>query len=309
METKPEISFLIVSWNAWHHLKRCLEAIRAGDLQNYEIVVVDNGSTDETVPQLRATFPEVRLQANEANLGLPRAVNLGFTLVDGKYVMLLDADTQIEPAAIGHLVDFMDSHPEVSLTAPRILTPQGQIEESARNIPSVMSGLFGRQSVLTRWFPNNPFSARYLGRDHLASQEPFRVEQVSASSMFMRRSLIDEVGPWDENYRCYWVDTDWCLRLKKMDRQVYCVPRARTVHHENNRRENRKSPWRIWQFHMGALRLYRRHMSFGWLDPRTWLAGVLLTTRAICLLGLNALKANPAPVRAAELNRLQSVAK
>lgn len=307
MQATPELTFLIVSWNAWHHLKRCLESVRVCRFENYEVLVIDNGSTDDTAAQVRALFPEVTLHENETNLGLPPAVNKGFQLARGKYIYLLDADTEIDAEVPRQLYEFMESHPEVSLAAPRIYTPAGQVEESARNIPSIMSGLFGRQSALTRMFPNNSFSRRYLGRQNLAVGEPFRVEQISASSMFIRRSVINEAGPWDEAYRCYWVDTDWCARLKQLDKQVYCVPRARIVHHENNRRGSRKSPWRIWQFHMGALRLYRRNMSYGWIDPRTWLAAVLLTGRAVCLLALNAMKPQPAAAKPTnELKPLRS---
>lgn len=294
MNSKPKLSILIVSWNAWHHLERCLDSLLASNFQGFKILVFDNGSTDGTAAQVASAYPQVDLVASAANLGLPGAVNRAIPQLDSEYVMLLDADTQIEPNTLGMLLEFMDSNPQVSLAAPRIMTPEGQIEESARNLPSIMSGIFGRRSVLTRLFPNNRFSARYLARNQLNSAEPFRVEQISASSMFMRRSVFDEVGPWDEEYRCYWVDTDWCSRLQKLDKQIYCVPEARIVHHENNRVGIRKSPWRIWQFHMGALRLFGKQLKLGVFDPRYWLAAALLTTRAVVLLGQNALKSKEA---------------
>jgi len=211
--------------------------------------------------------------------------------------MLLDVDTEVHPGTAERLLAFMEANPQVSLAAPRIRTPQGEIEPSARNLPSAMSGLFGRQSALTRLFPNNAITRRYLKADHFGSREPFQVGQVSAACMFMRRTLLDEVGPWDEGYRCYWVDSDWCAQLKRAGKVVYCVPDVSIVHYENNKAGKKKSPWRIRHFHIGAWRLYRKHYTFGVLDPRSILAAAALATRAVLMLALNAMKPDtPAPV-------------
>jgi GT2 family glycosyltransferase len=289
------VSILVVTWNSWSDLKRCLESLRRLTFRDFEVVVVDNGSADNTVRDLRQSFPEVRLEQNERNEGLPHAINQGLRLARGDYVMLLDVDTEVHESTVDLLVDFMERHPEVSLAAPRIYTPEGRIEQSARNLPSLMNGLFGRQSTLTRLFPGNPFSRRYLAPENLEKREPFQVEQVSAACMFMRRSLIAEAGPFDEGYRCYWVDSDWCARLKGLGKRVYCVPAARIVHYENNRAGKKKSPWRIWHFHIAALRLYRKHYTKGVLDPRTLFAGLALVGRAGVLLLLNGLKRDARP--------------
>lgn len=288
----PKLSILIVTWNSWHDLKRCLESIYAMNYQDYEVVVVDNGSIDNTVEKLKQQFPEVRLQQNSINLGLPPAVNQGLRLTTGDYVMLLDVDTEVSPDTVNVLMDFMQQREDVSLIAPRIYTPEGNIEQSARNLPSISSGLFGRQSFLTRVFPNNPFTRRYLIPQNLNKSEPFQVGQVSAACMFMRRTLIDEAGPWDEGYRCYWIDSDWCAQVKAVGKTIYCVPGASIVHYENNRATKKKSPWRIWHFHTGAFRLYRKHYTWGILDPRALFAAAALFTRAGCLLFLNAMKSS-----------------
>lgn len=289
------LSILVVTWNSWGDLKRCLESIGHAAAGQREVIVFDNGSGDGTPGKVREHFPWVRLECSATNLGLPPAVNRGLRLATGEYVMLLDVDTEVHPGTVQRLLAFMEAHPEVSLAAPRIRTPEGDIEPSARDLPSAMNGLFGRQSLLTRRFPGNPFSRRYLRADHLDSREPFRVEQVSAACMFMRRSLLDEVGPWDEAYRCYWVDTDWCARLKRAGKVVYCVPDVSIVHYENNRAGRKKSPWRIRHFHLGAWRLYRKHYTYGALDPRALLAAVALSARALVAMAANAMKPEAPP--------------
>lgn len=293
------LTVLIVTWNSWGDLHRCLQSIRAANIPAAELLVFDNGSSDGTPEKVRQQFPEVRLECSPVNLGLPPAVNRGLRLARGEYVMLLDVDTEVHPQMPQRLLAYMDAHPEVALCAPHVYTPEGRIEGSARNLPSAMSGLFGRQSVLTRMFPGNRFSRRYLAPENRSKTEPFRVEQVSAACMFMRRALVDEVGPWDEGYRCYWVDSDWCAQLQRAGKTVMCLPDAAIVHHENNRANKKKSTWRIQHFHIGAYRFYRKHHSLGPLDPGALFAAVALTLRALVMLGLNGLKSDNPPPRPA----------
>jgi N-acetylglucosaminyl-diphospho-decaprenol L-rhamnosyltransferase len=287
---KSSLTILIVTWNSWSDLKRCLESIQASDAGESEILVFDNGSIDGTPELVREHFPQVRLERSATNLGLPPAVNRGMKLARGDYVMLLDVDTEVKPGTARRLLAFLHQRPDVALVAPRIYTPEGSIEPSARNLPSAMNGLFGRQSVLSRIFPGNPFSRRYMAPENLHNTQPFRVEQVSAACMFMRRSLVDEVGPWDEQYRCYWVDSDWCAQIKKAGKTIYCVPDVRIVHHENNRAGKKKSTWRIRHFHIGAYRFYRKHHGLGPLDPRAVFAALALSVRTVIMLALNELK-------------------
>jgi GT2 family glycosyltransferase len=115
--------------------------------------------------------------------------------------------------------------------------------------------------------------------------------------MLLRKSLIDRFGLWDEDYPGYFVDTDWCFRLNRAGVKVYCLPAAKIVHHEQNSRTRKRSPSRIWMFHMGALRFYRKNLSLGRADPRTLLACLALSLRAGILIVLNAFKES-APVTA-----------
>jgi GT2 family glycosyltransferase len=279
----PQLSIVIVNWNGWPDLQRSLASIEASHAADFEVVVIDNGSTDGSVANLRRDFPTVRVHENATNVGIARAVNQGFQLSRGEYILRLDADTELCPESVARLLRFMAEQPDVAVVAPRTYNTDGTIQETARNFPTVWNGLFGRHSLLTRLFPNNRFSWRYLARDHLLSTEPFPVQQVSGACVLLRRSVLDEVGPLDETFFAYWDDTDWCLRLNKLGRKIYCLPEAGIVHHEENRPGKRKSWQRIWMFHWGAYRLYRKHYTFGALDPRSWLALGVLSVRAALL--------------------------
>ena len=293
----PVVSALIVSWNDWSKLQHCLTSILRPDrvpegfsgTAALEVIVIDNNSADGTADSVATHFPGVRLVRNSVNVGHTRAVNQGFGLARGEFILLLDSDTELKPDCIDVLLNYANIHLEADLLSPRTFNTDGSVQETARNFPTPMSGLFGRQSVLTRVFPANPFSSRYLGRDRSNDSTPFEVEQISGACMFFRRSLLDQVGPWDDSYFGYWVDTDWCHRLHSLGRKVVCVPAARIVHHESNARGKRKSVRRIWIFHYGAWRLYTRWHTFGSWDPRSLAAGAALLASAGLKIGLNAL--------------------
>ena len=164
-----------------------------------------------------------------------------------------------------------------------------RVQETARGFPGALNGIFGRQSTLTRLFPNNPFARRYLARDHLDATAPFEVDQIGGAFMLFRGAVLREVGLLDEGYFLYWDDTDWCHRARAQGKRIFCVPRATMFHHENNARGKRKRPARIWRFHYGAHRVYTRWQTRGYWDPRAILAGIALFGRALVLIAYHSL--------------------
>lgn len=284
----PVLSVLIVNWNSWGALKDCLASLYRSNLPvTTEVIVIDNASTDGTPQLVREFYPCVDLHCFGKNIGHTRAVNHGFALARGEFILLLDSDTVLIGDCVERLISFLWQRPDLYLVAPRTFNSNGSVQESARNLPSPMSGLFGRQSVLTQLFPNNPISRRYLARQHLSATKPFVVEQIGGACMLLRQKLLEKVGPWDERYFGYWVDTDWCYRLKAQCLPIYCVPTARIIHHENNARGKRRSAHRIWLFHYGAWQLYTRWCTFGPWDPRSVLAGLALLARTLLQMAQN----------------------
>jgi GT2 family glycosyltransferase len=283
----PALTVLIVTWNGWRDTRRCLKSILESTASGFEVLVIDNASRDGTPEKIEQLFPSVRLIRNADNLGHTHGVNQGVRLAHGEHVLVLDSDTELAPDSIGLLLDTLESHPKVGLVAPRTYNSDGSIQPSARQFPSAINGLFGRQSVLTRLFPRNRYSRRYLQTDALTASAPYEVEQVSSACMLFRRPLFASVGPWDESYPGYWVDSDWCFRVRKSGWRALCVPQASVVHHEQNRAGRKKSWRRIWMFHYGAYRFYRKTRTFGALDPRALAAFLALTARGTFQLAQN----------------------
>ena len=288
-----DISVLIISFNCWDLLNACLKSIYASNVSFKEIIIIDNASVDGSIENLKTYYPEIRLVQNDKNVGHTRAVNQGCKLSKGQYILLLDADTELNTDCVNTLASFLFSHPKASMAAPKTYLSDGSLQDSGKNFPSPINGLFGRQSYLTRLFPRNPFSRRYLVLTDKDFSEPIPVEYVSAACMLFRREVYNKVGDWDENYHSYWVDADWCKRIQLAGGQIFYIPQAVIVHHEQNHRSFKKSPNRIIWFHSGAYRFYCKHYTKGPWDPRTWIAAALLGIRTIMQLITNHFKENP----------------
>lgn len=289
-----DISILIISFNCWDLLDKCIRSILASGTSLKEIVVIDNASTDGTPEKFRKTFPDITFVENSKNIGHPRAVNQGFKTVTGNRILLLDADTEVKYGALRKMSEFLDEYPDVCMVAPRLFNTDGSIQEGARNFPTVFNGIFSRRGLLTRIFPNNIFSRKYLALDSHTKQTPFQVEHISSAAMFFRKSLLDSVGSFDEAYKGYWVDADWCKRIQKAGEKIFCIPKAVFIHHEQNYSYSKKNYSRIISFHNGVSRFYRLHYTLGYLDPRYLIADLLLSIRMLILLAINMLKKSSA---------------
>ena len=291
----PDVSIIVATRNSWTDLKACLPSIAGSGTDRYELVAVDNGSTDGTVSRLQMAYPGATVIANASNLGHCRAINQGLRAASGTFVVVLDADTIFWPGALDRLVTFLRRHPEAAIVAPRMLNADGSVQETARTFPRPINALFGRQTILTRLLPRNRFSIEYLRRANLDTSQPFVVDWVSAACMVFRRSLVEQIGFWDEGFGGYWVDADWCRRAHATG-HIVCEPAARVTHAEQNRSGRKKSAARIVQFHAGANRLYRKHYTWGFWDPRALATCGLLAGRAAVLVLANALRrADAAP--------------
>jgi GT2 family glycosyltransferase len=283
----PQVSVIIVSWNDWPKLYACLRSLESSALPGTEIIVVDNGSIDNTPENIGKYFPSIRLYRNDRNMGHCKPVNQGMAVSRGRYIFLLDSDTELIGDCFTSLYAFLEARPEVAAVAPRTFNTDGSVQETARNFPTPLGGLFGRQSLLARAFPNNPITRRYLRRECISETEPFEVEQVGSAAILFRRELYEQYGPWDEGYFAYWNDTDWCRRLRVAGERIFCLPTAHLIHHEANSRGKRKSLLRLWLFHYGAWRFYTRWYTFGWWDPRSIAAAMALGMRGGLMLAAN----------------------
>ncbi|HYM79844.1 MAG TPA: glycosyltransferase family 2 protein [Candidatus Limnocylindria bacterium] len=252
------LSTVIVGYWSRAPLLECLRSLgeQANDFAA-ETVVVDNASGDGTLDAVAESHPAVRRIANSENVGYARAVNQGIAATTGEYVLVMNPDCELRPGALVALIDHLSRNPGVAIAGPRILNPDGSLEYSARSFPDHLTFLFNRYSLLTRWFPNNPYSRRYLltDWDHASVRG---VDWLSGACLMVRREAIARVGPMDEQFFMFNEDVDWCRRMKLAGWGVVYVPGAVVVHHVGASR-SRVASKVIFERHRGMIHYFHKH--------------------------------------------------
>jgi hypothetical protein len=285
----PELSVIIASYQARELLAGCLESIDAHPPSvSYEVLVVDDASTDGTAEMVRTRFPEVTLLRNDVNVHYGRSNNRAIAEARGRYVLLLNNDTLILPGSLDAMLHYLEQHPEVGAVGSRLLNEDGSVQWSVKSLPNPMSALFGARSILTRLFPRNRFSREHLLHPEKDDAEPFAAGYVSSAAVMFPRSVIDRVGGLDERLS-YHVDADYCKRVWDEGLEVHCLPSASIVH-LNHRGGTLVSPrrrfWSVVEFHRGGLIYFRKHLMKSPWHPLTVLAVVGLGARFVVSLVL-----------------------
>lgn len=253
-----DLSVVLVHYKSRDALSRCLESLGpalAG--LDAEVVVVDNDSRDGAAAALRASHPGVRLIENADNLGYARAVNQGIRATTGAAVLVMNPDCEVRPDAVSLMLDQLRREPRTAIVGPRILNPDGTVEYSARAFPGPATVLFNRYSLLTRLFPGNPWSRRYLMSDwdHASVRA---VDWLSGACLLVRRAAIEQVGGMDEAFFMFNEDVDWCRRMKLAGWSNVYLPAAEVVH-EIGASRRRVAPRVIVARHAGMIHYFRKH--------------------------------------------------
>jgi GT2 family glycosyltransferase len=285
-----ELSIIIANYNGGAFLEECLESIyRHAPSFSFEIIVVDNASRDGSPDRVEKGYPEVRLIRNAENRGYARANNQGLRIARGNYLLLLNSDIVLRPKAFDETVAFLRQRPDVGVVSPKILNSDGSTQVTAKSFPKPIHMLFGRSSFLTRYFPNNPISRRYLLATSVEHTVPHEVDYVAGAYLLTRRDVVERVGLLDEAMWMYWEDADWCRRIKNEGWKVVFYPLAEVVHHLGGSSRTGRARLIYW-FHRSIFHYYRKHdVASGW-HPAAWMGAILLGARAIALIAADGVK-------------------
>ncbi|MGB9881010.1 MAG: glycosyltransferase family 2 protein, partial [Anaerolineae bacterium] len=221
-----------------------------------EVIVVDNASTDGSPAMVRQRFPAVNLIVSDTNLGFTKANNLGIANSNGRYILLLNPDTEILGNALGAMVSYMDKHPDVGALGPKLLFPDGRVQPSRRRFPTLATA-FLESTILQPWFPQNRVLRRYYVQDHSDDEEQ-DVDWVIGACLLIRRQAWEQVGPLDEGFFMYSEELDWCRRLKTAGWRVVYIPWAQVIHHEGQS-SSQVIPARHIYFQSSKVRYFRKH--------------------------------------------------
>jgi GT2 family glycosyltransferase/lipopolysaccharide/colanic/teichoic acid biosynthesis glycosyltransferase len=229
--TRPsyDVSIVVVSYNSRRHLDTLLPSLYGAERDvTYEVIVVDNDSTDGTPSHVAETFPQVRLIENAANLGYSRAVNQGIEAARGTYVLILNPDIEVHEGSLERLCAFMEEHPDAGIAGSKLLNEDGTVQHSCRRFYTMWTLLL-RRTILGKVFPRSREISRFLMLD-FDHAEPRDVDWIIGACMMVRREALADIGLMDERFFLYFEDVDWCYRAWRAGWKVCYVADSVMTH-------------------------------------------------------------------------------
>jgi GT2 family glycosyltransferase len=259
--SEKDIDIIIVNFNSTKHLLRCIESIKYhlnGISAN--VIVHDNASTD--CPESLAKIdPDIFYIKSYSNFGFSKAINQSVKLCKSQYILLLNPDTIICDGFFKSSLEFISTNSGIGLIGPKVLEKNGNVQGSARSFPTPLTALFGRNSPITKKFPNNPITKKNvltIGHDGIST---LSVDWVSGACMLIRREAFESVDGFDEKFFLYWEDTDLCKRMKDRGWQIIYFPIAKIIHYTGVSSNNRPI-FATYQFHRSCYYLFKKHCKW-----------------------------------------------
>jgi hypothetical protein len=223
--------------------------------------VIDNASDDGSAEMVREQFPWVTLIENKTNVGFAPANNQAILNAMGRYVLLLNPDTEVKPGAVEALVRFLEANPQAAGAGSRLLNRDGTLQLSCHPMPTLFRELL-RMFHLTHIWPN---AAYPMGSWDL--EEPRRVDVLQGACLLLRREALDEVGLFDERYFFYSEEVELCCRLQHAGWLLYWVPQSQVVHYGGQSSQQVVGEMFL-QLYYGKIIFFRQH--YGRLATQTY---------------------------------------
>jgi GT2 family glycosyltransferase len=242
-----DLSVSIVNTGSRELLLACLETLPRGGA---EIVVLDNASEDRSAAAVRERFPDVRVIAQPFRAGFGANHNTVIRATTGRYVYVLNEDTTAEDWAFDRIVEYLDANPRVAALGPKLVYPDGRVQDSAWRFPTPLVSTLGLLTV------------GKVGVKQSSGDGAHSVDWVMGAALVLRREALDEVGLFDEDFFLYSEEVDLQFRLREAGWDVHYFPAATVVHHESQfsaeipeRRINEmwRSRHRYWRKHHGVV--------------------------------------------------------
>ena len=242
-----DLSIIIVNWNTRDLLRECLGSILESRCEYaFEVIVVDNASSDGSAEMVKACFPQIRLITNSSNHGFAYANNQAIEYAQGRYILLLNPDTKLPPDNLDKVINYMDrdENRKVGVLGCKLLYPDGTIQRSIRR-SSTLFQTFVVACQLNHFLHSNIIFQK-IG-DWLASRFPRAfnsrlwtqyevesdVESVLGAYYMVRRTLIDAIGGLDEDYFMFGEELDYSLRCQAAGYKVRYYPGTHIIHYQN----------------------------------------------------------------------------
>jgi GT2 family glycosyltransferase len=225
----PDVSVIIVSWNVREHLIPLLASLYETTRGvSFEVFVCDNDSHDGSADAVAENFPQVHLIRTGANLGFGKASNKAIRRAAGKYILILNPDCLLWEDSVSILVRFLEEHPDAGAVGCRMVDEDGVLVPTARDDISVHNLFLEHFFHPAMWGRNIAGRFSLIHWDHSSVRE---VDWLIGACWLIRKSVVDEVGPFDESFYLFHEETDWCYRIRQKGWRIYFTPETTILHY------------------------------------------------------------------------------
>jgi GT2 family glycosyltransferase len=228
---RPDISIVLLNYNTRELTMKAIETVYDSDMGPYtlEVILCDNASTDDIEPDVKKRFPDVLFIQNGGNVGFAGGNNPGIEKSRGRYVLLLNTDTEVAKTTLATMIKYMDDHADVGASTCKLLLMDGTIDPAChRGFPTPWAAC-AYYAGLERLFPNN----RLFGGYHLTYLDKstiHEVDMISGAFLLIRRSVLTQIGLLDTDYLMYGEDMDWCIRIRRAGWKIIYNPTVTILH-------------------------------------------------------------------------------
>lgn len=246
--SQPLVSIVTVNYNTVEHTRNLIESIKKSAYSNYEIVVVDNASTEQGIESVLDLGERIILVKSPKNLGFSGGNNLGFDHTTGEFILMLNSDTLIEKETIQVLIDELEEDSSVGIVSPKI-----KYYHSDNLIQYAGSTDIHPLTLRNRHLGNKEIDD---GRFDQKSETPF----AHGAAMMFRRSLLKEAGPLPEVYFLYYEELDWSTKVKSLGYKIMYQPDS-TVHHKESASIGKESAIKVYYLNRNRVLYARRNLG------------------------------------------------
>lgn len=253
-----DLSIIVVSYNTKELLKQTIQSVdRVNNNFSYEIIVVDNNSVDNSAEMIKVGFPKVILIENHENLGFAKANNKGILVAEGRYILLLNSDTEVLGDCIEKCIEYMNSNIDIGILGCKVILPDGKLDHACkRGFPTPWASLtYGLK--LDKLFSKSKLFGQY-DLTFLNEDEINEVDACMGAFMMVRREAISDAGLLDEDFFMYGEDIDWCYRIKNAGWKVVYYPEAKIIHYKGSSSKKKRVKC-IYEFHRAMYLFYNKH--------------------------------------------------
>lgn len=257
-----KLSIIIVNYNTYELTKQTIEAVISQEVSfNYEIILVDNASTDGSIQKLQEDFEEIitkeklRVFRNGENLGFAKANNQGMRAAKGLYILLLNSDTVVGSRCLEKCMLQIESDNTIGALGCKVVLPDGKLDHACkRGYPTPTASLYYFLGLDKK----DPIKYGQYDALHLGEDEVGEVDALMGAFMLMPKAVLDEVGLLDEDFFMYGEDIDLCFRIKEAGYRILYYPEAYITHYKGGSSKKRKTKV-IYDFHNAMWIFYKKH--------------------------------------------------